>query len=227
MKEVMDTYCGLSCATCEYREENNCKGCINSEGKPFYGECEIAECASKKNIGFCGECADFPCDILKRYSYDEEHGDNPKGARIERCRNHKIALVKEAREGINPVSYCGHHCDYCFLGQFCGGCRSNYNCCSYATLFDDKVCPNVKCSKDKGLNGCFECSLLDECEKGYYSNKNEYVAKATAKFIKKYGLDFYSKTLKNAVEHKVNYPKDFDNTGSVEEALKLLETYMR
>ena len=68
MKEQIDTYCGLCCATCEYKKENNCKGCISSGGKPFHGECEIAECAKKKNIRFCGECSDFPCDILKKYS---------------------------------------------------------------------------------------------------------------------------------------------------------------
>lgn len=133
----------------------------------FYGECKIAECNKKRQIRFCGECGDFPCDTLVQYSNDEEHGDNPKGARIERCKSLKLALVKEAREGIEPVGYCGHH-----------------------------------------------------------SNENEYLAKATALFIKEYGLECYKSTLKKAIDSNVNYPKDFDAEGSVEKALELLKKYM-
>lgn len=225
MKEKIDTYCGLSCETCEFKEKFNCGGCIATKGNPFHGSCRVAQCAKSKNRRFCGECAEFPCELLQSYSNDEENGDKPKGARIERCKELKAALVKEAREGINPVSYCGHHCDYCFLGQWCGGCRSNYNCCSYATLFEDGACPNVKCAQEKGINGCYECEELAECEKGYYSKTDEYVAKATALFIKKHGLEQYSRSLKNAIDSGEKYPESFDQCGSVDKALTLLEKY--
>ena len=46
--EGMDSYCGLCCETCEFRESMNCGGCIATGGKPFHGACEIAECAKKK-----------------------------------------------------------------------------------------------------------------------------------------------------------------------------------
>lgn len=226
MKEVIDTYCGLSCQNCGYKEKNNCGGCIATKGNTFHGKCEIAECAKKKEINFCGECADFPCEIITKFSNDEVYGDNPKGARIERCRILKEMLVKEARKGIEPVGYCGHNCNYCWLGQWCGGCRSNYNCCSYATICEDKVCPNLKCAKEKQIDGCYECDLLKTCEKGYYSNQKEYVAKATAIFIKKYGLECYKNTLKSAIDSGVNYPKTFDESGSVEKAIKILEKYI-
>lgn len=226
MKEIIDTYCGLSCKECEYREKNNCKGCIATKGKPFHGECKVAECAKNKRVGFCGECADFPCKTIEDYSNDEEHGDNPKGARIERCKQLKKMLVDEAREGINPVSYCGHHCDYCFLGEWCGGCRSNYNCCSYATIFEDKKCPNVECASSKKINGCYECTDLENCKKGYYSNENEYIAKASAIFIKKYGTKCYTEALKKAIKDGVNYPKTFDESGSVDASIKILEKYL-
>lgn len=225
MSEKIDTYCGLSCETCEYKEKFNCGGCVATEGNPFHGSCRVAECVKARNIRFCGECADFACDLLKEFSNDEVNGDKPKGARIERCKTLKAQLVKEARQGIEPVGYCGHHCDYCFLGQWCGGCRSNYNCCSYATMCKDGVCPNVKCAKEKGLSGCYECADLDKCEKGYYEKTDEYVAKATASFIKKHGLDAYKQSLKKAIDDGVNYPKGFDECGSVEKALELLEKY--
>lgn len=87
MNAVIDTYCGLSCADCDYREKCGCMGCIASLGKPFHGKCEVADCAIEKGVAFCGECGEFPCEILTRYSYDKEQGDN--GARIERCRQLK------------------------------------------------------------------------------------------------------------------------------------------
>ncbi|MGN0352579.1 MAG: DUF3795 domain-containing protein [Roseburia sp.] len=221
---IIETYCGLNCSECEFKESQNCGGCIATEGKPFYGFCEVAECAVKKGKRFCGECENFSCEILNRYSFDPEHGDN--GERIENCKKIKAELVAKAREGINPVSVCGHHCDYCFMGQWCGGCRSDYNCCSYATLFEDKKCPNVKCAERKQLEGCFDCSELENCNHGFYGLENEYVAKATALFIRKYGQECYAKTLKKAIDSGEQYAQSFNELGSVEGAYKLLEKYL-
>jgi len=223
-EDLFDTFCGLKCSVCEFKEKFNCGGCIASGGKSFHGKCEVADCAISKHKRFCGECENFPCEILKKYSFDTEHGDN--GARIEHCKTLKAEMVKKARVGINPIGFCGHHCDYCFLGQWCGGCRSGYNCCSFGTLFENNTCPNVKCAKEKKLLGCYECENIDDCEIGYYGKKDEYVAKATALFIKKYGEECYSKTLKQAINAGENYPKAFDAVGSIIGALKLLEKYI-
>ncbi len=167
---------------------------------------------------FCGECADISCDIINAHEY--------KDGVLERCQIMKLSLVKAARQGITPVSVCGHHCDYCFLGKWCGGCRSDYNCCSFATLFEDSNCPNVVCANAKGVDGCYECSDLDKCNKGYYSRENEYAAKATAMFIREYGQECYTNTLKKAIDDGINYPKSFDEAGSATEAYKLLENYL-
>jgi general stress protein 26 len=54
--------------------------------KPFWGECDVKICCEGKGLDHCGLCADFPCDVLKSYSYSgDEHADN--GARIEQCRS--------------------------------------------------------------------------------------------------------------------------------------------
>lgn len=224
MGTKVECYCGLACSECSYREDSNCKGCIASKGNPFYGgECAIAKCCKDKGIQFCGECGDMPCELLSKFSYDKEQGDN--GARIENCRTLKRALVAEARAGIDAVSICGHHCDYCFLGEWCGGCRSGYNCCSFALISEGGVCPNVKCATEKRIDGCYECNELEQCKKGYYGNEGEFVAKATALFIHTYGKECYSKSLKAAIDGGLDYPKSFDETNSVEGAFKLLEKY--
>lgn len=99
----IDTYCGLSCEGCDYKISHNCKGCIATQGNPFHGSCELAQCAKKKNKRFCGECEDFPCEIIMRYSYDKEQGDN--GARIERCK--EIKSANELIEIISKFADCG------------------------------------------------------------------------------------------------------------------------
>ncbi|HEX2954384.1 MAG TPA: hypothetical protein VHR47_10425, partial [Bacillota bacterium] len=94
--------------------------------------------------------------------------------------------------------------------------------CSFATISEDKICPNVKCAKDKGLNGCYECNELTDCVKGFYSRSNEYLAKAAALFIKKHGEDYYTNALSKAIADGVK----FDESGSVEQALNILEKYI-
>ena len=116
-------------------------------------------------------------------------------------------------------------CDFCFMGQWCGSCRSDYNCCSFAVLFEDKKCPNVSCADEKGLDGCYDCLELENCTVGYYGNENEYAAKATAIYIKKYGKEKYTEILKKAIEGGMEYAKDLDECGSVEKAVELLEKW--
>jgi hypothetical protein len=219
-KEKIETYCGLECKNCEFMHNKTCAGCIATNGKPFHGKCDIAECAKLKGKRFCGECEDFPCEILKRYSFDTTHGDN--GVRIERCKSLKAELVAEARCGINPIAFCGLSCNHCFLGKWCGGCRSEYNGCSYATICADGVCPNAKCAKEKQLEGCYQCSELSNCFKGFYEKDNE--AKACALFIQKYGEDCFTKTIDKLFKSGEG-EKAFNGECSKDIAFQLLEKY--
>ncbi|MDC7225082.1 MAG: DUF3795 domain-containing protein [Spirochaetales bacterium] len=81
------SYCGLPCDTCEFKEKMNCSGCYEVQGKPFWGTCPVASCAREKGLTHCGQCQGMPCETLRSFSCDEgEHGDNPKGARLEMLR---------------------------------------------------------------------------------------------------------------------------------------------
>lgn len=218
MTTYFDSYCGRVCRDCG--EKTSCGGCFSDPRE----DCAVAACAKKRGCRFCGECGDFPCETLKQCAFDPDRGD--QGQRIENCKTVKAALVAEARKGVDPVSVCGHHCDHCFLGQWCGGCRSDYNCCSYATLFPDGVCPNVRCALGKGLEGCYACGELDSCATGFYGLENQYAAKATAMFLRKYGKDIYSQTLSRAIAEGLAYAQDLDAAGSPEAALALLENHI-
>ena len=83
---MVDSRCGLHCTGCEYKETCGCGGCIETNGHPFHGECPVAVCCQDKGIVHCGECPDIPCELLMQYSCDPEHGDTPRGARIEQCK---------------------------------------------------------------------------------------------------------------------------------------------
>ena len=118
---------------------------------------------------------------------------------IEAMQRIKNRLCKLARKGVDPIAYCGFSCNHCFLEQWCGSCRTNYNTCSFATCYEDKVCPNVACCRDRNIDGCYECDELEACTKGFYISENDgaNAAKAQAMFIRKYGkkafLDVHDK----------------------------------
>lgn len=82
--DMVESRCGILCSQCAYKEQVGCKGCINNN-KPFWEDnCPVKECCKSKNNEHCGVCNDFPCEILKEFSYDEKQGDN--GKRIEQCK---------------------------------------------------------------------------------------------------------------------------------------------
>ncbi len=73
--------CGIDCHNCRHREEQGCPGCQASEGKVFWGECELYFCNRQKGQEHCGLCREFPCAKLKEWASGEnpERIDNLKG----------------------------------------------------------------------------------------------------------------------------------------------------
>lgn len=68
--------CGMICSECSRREEFGCSGC-NEMSSGYWGEkCEIKECCEAKKLEHCGLCLDFPCEMLREITYDEELGDD-------------------------------------------------------------------------------------------------------------------------------------------------------
>ena len=143
---------------------------------------------------------------------------------VEAMRRIKNRLVKTARKGVDPVAYCGLSCDHCFLGEWCGSCRTRYNTCSYATMFPDRVCPNAACCRERGYDGCWECGELGTCEKGFYAGGNDTNAvRAMAFFIRKYGKKELKRVLDNLHE-RYDFKKVQEILGSdTEEGLRILE----
>jgi hypothetical protein len=144
---------------------------------------------------------------------------------IEAMRWIKNKLCKNARKDVDPVGYCGLSCNHCFLGEWCGSCRTKYNVCSFATQYEDKKCPNAACCMEKKIDGCYECSELEDCTKGFYTPDNDGAASASAQamFIRKYGKKAYLR-----VHDKLHERFDFVKTQEILgqdmcEGLKILE----
>lgn len=80
----IESRCGLLCGACGYREQMGCAGCVRIE-KPFWGDsCPVKACCETKGHGHCGQCENFPCELLKGFAYNENQGDD--GKRIEQCK---------------------------------------------------------------------------------------------------------------------------------------------
>ena len=144
---------------------------------------------------------------------------------IEAMRRIKNKLCKQARKGVDPVSYCGLSCNHCFLAEWCGACRTVYNACSFSTESPDGICPNVKCCKEKGLDGCYECDRLESCEKGFYSPSNDgaNAARAQAMYIHNHGKKIFLK-LHDRLHQKYDFAKTQEIMGQdYHDGLRILE----
>lgn len=131
----------------------------------------------------------------------------------------KREMIKRIKAVTPPVAFCGFHCDHCFMTEWCGNCRSACNMCSYATLSNDNRCENEKCCKEKGFDGCYECSELMDCQKGFFKEKAGSIPKAGSLFIRKYGAEEYGRALNKAGEKKIDLKEEF----TVDENLSILE----
>jgi len=81
--EMIESRCGILCSKCEYIEQ--CGGGCTKITKPFWGDCcPVKDCCEGRGHEHCGQCAEFPCDLLNEFAYDKEQGDD--GLRIETCR---------------------------------------------------------------------------------------------------------------------------------------------
>ncbi len=68
--------CGMDCDRCSRKEEFGCLGCNNMQSGYWGEKCEIKECCEGKKLEHCGLCPDFPCEMLREISFDEELGDD-------------------------------------------------------------------------------------------------------------------------------------------------------
>lgn len=61
MIDVLLGKCGFYCGSCPTYLASKCRGCMAHHEK---GDCFTRDCVMKKQLRFCGECSNFPCDSI-------------------------------------------------------------------------------------------------------------------------------------------------------------------
>ena len=108
----------------------------------------------------------------------------------------KDRLIRGFKDSTDQLALCGLHCEHCYMGAWCGGCSSACNACSYATICDDNICPQIKCVREKGIAGCWECPEHLSCVMGFMGTDEGRFAKIMSEFISRHGREAYEKALR-------------------------------
>lgn len=61
MDEALMGKCGLYCGACPTYLHGGCGGCIREHET---GDCYSRDCALERGVRFCGECGEFPCEVI-------------------------------------------------------------------------------------------------------------------------------------------------------------------
>jgi len=92
MERKYDAYCGLYCRSCVLFdatlngtitematkmnmkvEDVECHGCKSDKVFYYCRECVLKKCAKSKNIDFCIQCDDYPCEELIKFKDNPEY----------------------------------------------------------------------------------------------------------------------------------------------------------
>lgn len=88
---MFESRCGICCGSCEGREEANCKGCVQMKVPFWGGECEVKSCCEEKQLDHCGQCAEFPCVMLKDMGKEQGYDSSAKIAQCKRWAQEEAA----------------------------------------------------------------------------------------------------------------------------------------
>ena len=73
-------YCGVNCFSCPDYREGKCLNCRKSTW-PEGDACPPIACCQKRGIEFCGQCGEFPCQMMSEF-YEESEGHREAYARM-------------------------------------------------------------------------------------------------------------------------------------------------
>ena len=118
------------------------------------------------------------------------------------------------------IARCGLACCLCSENTVCGGCDSG-------GCPDTDRCENRKCSLEKGLAHCYECS--SDCRKGLLGKIKPY---AFSLFANQHGEEHLLDCLerneqRGVVYHREGINGDYDDFDDVEELISFIHTGVR
>lgn len=91
----MSTVCGRDCLSCPQRQNFRCQGCMESGGKPFFGECRIVSCCHRRGYTRCEECADRgTCFSLRDRGLAAQRAEKLRRDRLEQMKHDAPILAR-------------------------------------------------------------------------------------------------------------------------------------
>lgn len=120
---------------------------------------------------------------------------------------------------MKAIAFCGLACCVCSENKGCVGCQDG-GCESHGW------CKNYNCCKEKGLNGCWECSEFP-CTGCMLDKPRIY---AFAEFARRYGVEELEKCLLRNKEKGIVYHYegqlvgDYDKCQTEEEIIEMIKT---
>lgn len=98
---MFESRCGVDCSQCERKTDVSCRGCIYMD-KPFWGSpCGVKSCCEEKGLNHCGQCREFPCEMLATMGVDQGFDPKPK---LENCKAWaKLKLRQASMEDLEAV----------------------------------------------------------------------------------------------------------------------------
>lgn len=80
---MFQSRCGVCCEECDRKAQVNCRGCTQMKAPFWGGVCGVKSCCEGRSLNHCGECGEFPCDILASMGVEAGYDPEP---RLEQCR---------------------------------------------------------------------------------------------------------------------------------------------
>lgn len=114
------------------------------------------------------------------------------------------------------IARCGLACCLCAENETCSGCDSG-------TCHDKDWCENRRCSMERDLEGCWQCSEV--CRRGLLGKIKPY---GFTEYIKRYGLESLLDCLERneqagVIYHRQGITGDYDDFTDVEQLIAFIQ----
>lgn len=114
------------------------------------------------------------------------------------------------------IARCGLACCLCAENETCSGCDSG-------TCHDKDWCENRRCSMERDLEGCWQCSEV--CRRGLLGKIKPY---GFTEYIKRYGLESLLDCLERneqagVIYHRQGITGDYDDFTDVKQLIAFIQ----
>ena len=141
-----DTYCGLYCGACPALVANEaeqvpetarrwdikpgeplCNGCKSGVESVYCQDCQIRQCAQDKQIEFCVECDEYPCQQMIDFRNDSHPHHSAVLVNLSRIQKIGVRNWLTEQKSRWSCPECGTR--FTWYDETCEQCRSKlYNC---------------------------------------------------------------------------------------------------